>query len=214
MEEKAKKEKKVFKKNRFGQVIEFGYLATTKNMGNIQSFDTAATLYYALGGSFANNAVFFGIGTGVVWSFGYGQAEYSEPGYNNGGYNSYPSEEIGVLQMSYISIPAYLYFKANMAPKAKVSPFISLMGGAEIDPIAKTLDFSYGRQLSGFYQMPIFGRAQLGLSFRLSNRGAMYVGVGYRFDNRWGAKTIEGDPAVYPRRYNVHGITANLGFTF
>ena len=217
LEEKAKKEKKVFKKNRFGQALEFGYLTTTKNMSNIHKFDAAATLYYALGGSFANNAIFFGVGTGLVWNYSNNNdVDYSEPAQNNGsGYNNYYyHEEIGVLQLSYISIPAYIYFKANMAPKAKVSPFISLMGGAEIDPKEKTLDFSYGRQLSNFYQTPIFGRVQLGLNFRLSNRGAMYIGVGYRLDYRWGAYTVSGDPNVYPERHCIHGITANLGFTF
>ena len=212
-----KKPKKELKKNRFGQMIELGYFATTKNMYNIESFDSAVTLYYALGGSFANNAIFFGVGTGVICNLAVmGKTELS-PGSENISGNkkpTYPYEDIGVLPLADWSIPAYLYFKANMAPKAKVSPFISLMGGAEIAPQAKTLEFEHNRKLSKFYQTPIFGRAQLGLSFRLSNRGAMYVGVGYRYDYRWSAYTVEGDANVYSEHIGVHGMTLNLGFTF
>ncbi len=212
-----KKPKKELKKNRFGQMIELGYFATTKNMHNIESFDSAVTLYYALGGSFANNAIFFGVGTGVICNLAaVGKTELS-PGSENISGNkkpTYPYENIGVLPLADWSIPAYLYFKANMAPKAKVSPFISLMGGAEIAPQAKTLEFEHNRKLSKFYQTPIFGRAQLGLSFRLSNRGAMYVGVGYRYDYRWSAYTVEGDANVYSEHIGVHGMTLNLGFTF
>ena len=207
------KPKKELKKNRFGQVVEFGYFATTKNMSNIQRFDSAATLYYALGGSFVNNAIFFGVGTGIVYNFA-GLSKLSEPVYGGGGSSGYPYENIGVLPLADLAIPAYLYFKANMAPKAKVSPFISLMGGAEIAPQSKTLKFRYGRTLSNLYQTPIFGRVQLGLSIRLSNRGAMYIGVGYRIDHRWGAYTKDGDSEVHPEYKNVSGFTANLGFTF
>ncbi|MBO4936324.1 MAG: hypothetical protein J6C94_06085 [Alistipes sp.] len=207
------KPKKELKKNRFGQVVEFGYFATTKNMNNIQRFDSAATLYYALGGSFVNNAIFFGVGTGIVYNFA-GLSKLSEPVYGGGGSSGYPYENIGVLPLADLAIPAYLYFKANMAPKAKVSPFISLMGGAEIAPQSKTLKFRYGRTLSNLYQTPIFGRVQLGLSIRLSNRGAMYIGVGYRIDHRWGAYTKAGDSEVHPEYKNVSGFTANLGFTF
>ena len=217
LEKKAKKE---LKKNRFGQVIELGYLATTKNMSNIERFDSAATLYYALGGSFVNNAIFFGVGTGVVYCFNSEMSLQSEPVYdgvsgsNNGSNNKkFPYEEIGVLSLAPVTIPAYLYFKANMVPKAKVSPFISLMGGVEIAPTTKSMTFESGRKLSDLYQTPIFGRVQLGLNFRLSNRGAMYIGVGYRFDRRWGAYTVGGDPEVYPEYKNVSGFTANLGFT-
>ncbi len=210
------KPKKELKKNRFGQVVEFGYFATTKNMSNIQRFDSAATLYYALGGSFVNNAIFFGVGTGIVYNFaGLSKlSKPSEPVYGGGGSSGYPYENIGVLPLADLAIPAYLYFKANMAPKAKVSPFISLMGGAEIAPQSKTLKFRYGRTLSNLYQTPIFGRVQLGLSIRLSNRGAMYIGVGYRIDHRWGAYTKDGDSEVHPEYKNVSGFTANLGFTF
>ena len=208
-----KKPNKELKKNRFGQVVELGYFATTKNMGNIQRFDSAVTLYYALGGSFVNNAIFFGIGTGIAYNFA-GHTESSEPTYNGGSTNGYPYEDIGVLPLADLAIPTYLYFKANMAPKAKVSPFISLMGGVEISPQAKTLKFKYGRTLSNLYQTPIFGRVQLGINFCLNNRGAMYIGVGYRFDHRWGAYTIEGKPDVYPEYKNINGFTANLGFTF
>ena len=207
------KPKKELKKNRFGQVVEFGYFATTKNMSNIQRFDSAATLYYALGGSFVNNAIFFGVGTGIVYNFA-GLSKLSEPVYGGGSSSGYPYENIGVLPLADLAIPAYLYFKANMAPKAKVSPFISLMGGAEIAPQSKTLKFRYGRTLSDLYQTPIFGRVQLGLSIRLSNRGAMYIGVGYRIDHRWGAYTKAGDSEVHPEYKNVSGFTANLGFTF
>ena len=207
------KPKKELKKNRFGQVVEFGYFATTKNMSNIQRFDSAATLYYALGGSVVNNAIFFGAGTGIVYNFA-GLSKLSEPVYGGGGSSGYPYENIGVLPLADLAIPAYLYFKANMAPKAKVSPFISLMGGAEIAPQSKTLKFRYGRTLSNLYQTPIFGRVQLGLSIRLSNRGAMYIGVGYRIDHRWGAYTKDGDSEVHPEYKNVSGFTANLGFTF
>ena len=208
------KPKKELKKNRFGQVVEFGYFATTKNMSNIQRFDSAATLYYALGGSFVNNAIFFGVGTGIVYNFA-GLSKLSElPVYGGGGSSGYPYENIGVLPLADLAIPAYLYFKANMVPKAKVSPFISLMGGAEIAPQSKTLKFRYGRTLSNLYQTPIFGRVQLGLSIRLSNRGAMYIGVGYRIDHRWGAYTKAGDSEVHPEYKNVSGFTANLGFTF
>ena len=207
------KPKKELKKNRFGQVVEFGYFATTKNMSNIQRFDSAATLYYALGGSFVNNAIFFGAGTGIVYNFA-GLSKLSEPVYGGGGSSGYPYENIGVLPLADLAIPAYLYFKANMAPKAKVSPFISLMGGAEIAPQSKTLKFRYGRTLSDLYQTPIFGRVQLGLGIRLSNRGAMYIGVGYRIDHRWGAYTKAGDSEVHPEYKNVSGFTANLGFTF
>ncbi len=207
------KPKKELKKNRFGQVVEFGYFATTKNMSNIQRFDSAATLYYALGGSFVNNAIFFGVGTGIVYNFA-GLSKLSEPVYGGGSSSGYPYENIGVLPLADLAIPAYLYFKANMVPKAKVSPFISLMGGAEIAPQSKTLKFRYGRTLSNLYQTPIFGRVQLGLSIRLSNRGAMYIGVGYRIDHRWGAYTKDGDSEVHPEYKNVSGFTANLGFTF
>ena len=213
LEKKAKKE---LKKNRFGQVIEFGYLATTKNLNNIQRFDAGASLYYALGGSFANNAVFFGVGSGIVVCFNSEMSTQMVSVPSDGGSygNYYPYQDIGVLSLAPVTIPAYLYFKANMAPKAKVSPFVSLMGGAEIAPTAKTLEFYYGRKLSGLYQTPIFGRVQLGLNFRLSNRGAMYIGVGYRFDRRLGAYTFGGDPVVYSQYMNTHGFTANLGFTF
>ena len=217
---KEKKEQKEFKKNRFGQVIELGYLTTTKNFNKIERFDAAATLYYALGGSFLNNQIFFGVGTGVIYNFGaWEEQQMVSADIPNGSHNSntsqkYPYEYIGVLKMAHISIPAYLYFKVNMAKKAKVSPFLSLMAGAEFSPIEKSYEYQYGRQMSNFYQTPIFGRASIGLNFRLNNKSAMYIGVGYRFDSRWGAYTVSGDQTVYPQRYGVHGMTANLGFTF
>jgi hypothetical protein len=42
----------------------------------------------------------------------------------------------------------------------------------------------------------------------------MYVGVGYRYDYRWSAYTVEGDAKVYSEHIGVHGMTLNLGFTF
>ena len=208
-----KKAKKPVKKNRFGQAIEFGYLATTKSINDIEGFDSAATLYYALGGSFCNNLIFFGVGTGVIWNFGYSRPEYvTSDNVNTSEY--YPYEDIGALNLSYISIPVYLYLKVNMAKDAKVAPFFSLMGGSEIDPISNVQSFRYGRQLENFYQTTIFGRASLGLNFRLGNKTSMYIGVGYHLDSRWGGETISGNPDILPIRCNIHGITANLGFTF
>ena len=217
--QKEQKQEKELKKHRFGHVIELGYLTTTKNFNNIERFDAAATLYYALGGSFLNNQVFFGVGTGVIYNFGASGTQnhlVSNDSINGSSNvnNKLPYEYIGVFKMSDISIPAYLYLKVNMAKKAKVSPFLSLMAGAEFSPIGETREYQSGRQLSNLYQTPIFGRASIGLNFRLNNKSAMYVGIGYRFDSRWGAYTIEGDAMVYPQRYGVHGMTANLGFTF
>lgn len=209
-----KKSEKPVKKNRFGQIIELGYFATSKSIQNLEAFDQGATLYYSLGGSF-NNIVFLGVGTGLVWNIDGGMSAQNTPNYNYGGsYSSYyPSKEIGPLPLASFSIPAFLHLKVNMVRDSKVAPYIALMGGAEFSPMKETYNPTSIHSLE-YNQTSVFGRVSLGLNFRIGKKASMYLGVGYRIDNRWGCHLQEGESYVYTSRYNVHGFTANLGFGF
>ena len=210
-----KKPKKPLKKNRFGQMLEFGFMATARDIQNIEALDMAVSLNYAIGCNF-NNMVFLGVGTGIIWNIDGGVQE-SGPGYDSvtgGGSSSYyPDMEIGALPLATFSVPAYLHFKVNMSRDTKVAPYFALTAGAEIAPIREEYNPTPNHRLS-YNQMSIFGKASLGVNFRIGDKSAMYIGIGYRIDNRYGARLFSGDPDVYPVRYWVHGLTANIGFLF
>ncbi len=208
-----KKPNKPLKKNRFGQMLEFGFMATTQNIQNIEALDMALSLNYAIGCNF-NNIVFLGVGTGIIWNIDGGLQEMGMPDVNGGNYNNYyPEMEIGALPLATFSIPAYLHFRVNMSRDTKVAPYFALTGGAEFSPIREEYHPTPNHQLT-YNQMTIFGKASLGINFRIGQKSAIYVGVGYRIDNRWGARIYSGDSQVYPNKYFVHGVTANLGFLF
>ncbi|MBR6656221.1 MAG: carboxypeptidase regulatory-like domain-containing protein [Alistipes sp.] len=210
-----KKPKKPLKKNRFGQMLEFGFMATAQNLQNIQALDMAASLNYALGCNF-NNMVFLGVGTGIIWNIDGGVQEMGPAGdgYPGGSSSSYyPEMEIGALPLATFSIPAYIHFKVNMSRDTKVAPYFALTAGAEFSPIREQYHPTPNHTLS-YNQMSIFGKASLGVNFRIGDKSAIYLGVGYRIDNRYGARLFSGDAKVYPVKYWVHGLTANLGFLF
>ena len=191
-----------------------GKFTSTKSIKNINTFDQGMTLYYSLGGSFSD-ILFLGIGTGLVWNINGGMTESVQPDHNLGGSNSnyYPSLDIGALPMANFSIPAYLHLKVNMAREAKVAPYIALMGGAEFSPMIDTYEPTSNHRLE-YNQLGVFGRISLGLNFRIGKKTSMYIGVGYRIDNRWGCHLEAGESYVYSERYYVHGFNANLGFVF
>ncbi len=208
-----KKSKKPLKKNRFGQMLEFGFMATARDIQNIEALDMAVSLNYAIGCNF-NNMVFLGVGTGIIWNIDGGMQEMDVQGGPSGGSSSYyPDMEIGALPLAKFSVPAYLHFKVNMSRDTKVAPYFALTAGAEIAPIREEYNPTPNHRLS-YNQMSIFGKASLGVNFRIGDKSAMYIGIGYRIDNRYGARLFSGDPDVYAVRYWVHGLTANLGFLF
>ena len=208
-----KKPKKPLKKNRFGQMLEFGFMATARDIQNIEALDMAASLNYAIGCNF-NNMIFLGVGTGIIWNIDGGMQEMDEQGGPSGGSSYYyPDMEIGALPLATFSIPAYLHFKVNMSRDTKVAPYFALTAGAEIAPIREEYHPTPNHTLS-YNQMSLFGKASLGVNFRIGDKSAMYIGIGYRIDNRYGARLYSGDPDVYPVKYWVHGLTANIGFLF
>ncbi len=203
--------KKELKKNRFGQMLELGYLSTSQSVKDINRIDQALTLYYTIGGNF-NNTVFFGVGSGVIWNLGRNtQVDKVDESVQGGTIKpySYDSETPCAWPLGEFAIPLYLNLKVNLARNAKVAPYLSFMGGTEISAV-KDFYYTSGYQEHRINQTTIFGRASLGINFRLNDKSAMHLGIGYHIDRRLGYD----NESVHTRHYTVHGFAANLGFTF
>ena len=199
-------------KVKYTSILEFGYTATTKHLNAISAFDRMIGVNY-IGGCKFGKMLFLGVGAGVEYNMKHTAINYSNISYTQLGLGLGERLSFGAIQLSKVDIPVYLHFRANLSKGEKVRPYIALSAGAHLSPLKDIYFFTNSHKLA-LYQMGLLGKVSLGVDFHINNSSTMFVGVGYRIDNRWGAGIVGGGKKVYTEKFWVNGLSVNLGFTF
>ena len=192
----AEKRRKLYAEKQSG----FASIANLSYMVGMGGINPSIGINY-IAGYRINNILYVGGGTGVNINLGAG------PSVRGIAWSSY--SETNILNPCLVSVPVFVYFRANFLNR-RCSPFFALAAGGNFSG-RQTLQLDLCDVM--YKNMGIFVNPQLGVNFRTTTKTALYFAVGFKCLTTPACIEYTGYNATFKPSLG-YGVDFHLGFTF